>query len=392
MVYLADRTAVLDELLGISIADFDIPDAIYLQAVARYEDLGAWLSNYWECSHAVGIIYPQGAMRLGTVVQPINPRDDYDLDLVCRRDIAKAVTTQAALKEDCGTGILGYVRSNPDGSPSRKEGGRCWTLDYPGESFHMDVLPAIPNTDVGGNAIWLTDKDLREWQPSNPVDYADWFHSVMAHEFFEERGRVAKRMDVADVPAWQVRTALQRTVQALKRHRDMHFAKSPKDKPASIIITTLAARAYASGGTLYEVLADVTAKMPSLVEVRNGVYWVANPVHPAENFADRWRRHIGRDCAFFEWMEQAQADIIGYGTDMSSGLDRVLAKISATFGERSAQRAGEHLGTNWARAREVNRLSMSAGTGLLAAAPAVRPNRPVPQHTYHGSLPERRGE
>lgn len=392
MVYLADRTTELDELLGVSIKDFDIPDPVYLQAVARYEDLGAWLSKYWDGSPEDGIIYPQGAMRLGTVVQPISPRDDYDLDLVCRRDIAKAATSLAALKEDCGTGILGYVHSNPDGSPTRKEGGRCWTLDYPGEPFHMDVLPAIPNTDVGGNAIWLTDRDLHEWQPSNPIDYADWFHSVMAQAFFEERGRVAKRMDVADVPAWQVRTPLQRTVQALKRHRDMHFAKSPKDKPASIIITTLAARVYTGGGTLYEVLADVTAKMPGLVEVRNGVYWVANPVHLAENFADRWRRHPGRDRAFFEWMEQVQADVTGYVADMGSGLDRVLQKIAATFGERSAESAGEHLGTSRARAREANRLSMAAGTGLLAATPAVRPSRPVPQHTYHGSLPERRGQ
>ena len=392
MVYLANRTNELDELLGISIADFDIPGAVFLKAVARYEDLGAWLSNYWDDSPADGIIYPQGAMRLGTVVQPVDPRDDYDLDLVCRRDIAKVSTTQAALKADCGAGILGYVRSNPDGSPALKEGGRCWTLDYPHEPFHMDVLPAIPNTDVGGNAIWLTDKDLHLWQPGNPIDYADWFYSVMAQAFFEEQGRVAKRMDIADVPAWQVRTALQRTVQALKRHRDMHFAKSPKDKPASIIITTLAARAYAGGDSLYEVLADVTAKMPGLVEVRNGNYWVANPVHPEENFADRWRRHPGRDRAFFEWMEQVRADVTGYGADMGSGLDRVLQKIAATFGERSALRAGEHLGTTRARAREASGLSMAAGTGVLAAAPAVRPNRPVPQHTYHGSLPERRGQ
>ena len=147
---------------------------------------------------------------------------------------------------------------------------------------------------MGGNAIWLTDKDLHLWQPGNPIDYADWFYSVMAQAFFEEQARVAKRMDIADVPAWQVRTALQRTVQALKRHRDMHFAKSPKDKPASIIITTLAARGYA-GVLPLRGACHVTAKMPGLVEVRTGNYWVANPVHPEENFANRWRRHPGRD-------------------------------------------------------------------------------------------------
>ena len=89
------------------------------------------------------------------------------------------------------------------------------------------------------------------------------------------------------------------------------------------------------------MLADITAKMPDLVEVRNGIYWVANPVQPDENFADRWRSHPFRGRHFFEWMERVHQDITGYGADMGSGLDRVLEKIAASFGERSAERAGE---------------------------------------------------
>ena len=198
-------------------------------------------------------------------------------------------------------------------------------------------------------------------------------------------------MDVANVPAWQVKTALQRTVQALKRHRDLHFEKSPKDKPASIIITTLAALAYTGGGTLYEVLADVTAKMPCLIEVRDGVYWVPNPVQPDENFADRWGSHHTRSRQFFDWIEKAQRDVTGYGTDMGSGLDRVLEKIAASFGERSARRAGESIGRRTAQARNAGLLGMASGSGLLGAA-VVRPSRPVPQHTFHGALPERRAQ
>jgi hypothetical protein len=379
----ADSNTQLDDLLGFSIADFDIPDHVYQLAVARYEDLGAWLSDYWDASPEDGIVYPQGSFRLGTVVQPVNGTDEYDVDLVCRRDIAKPFTTQAALKADCGHGIAGYAASGPNGSPSRSEGKRCWTLNYWGESFHMDVLPAIPNTDDGGNSIWITDRDLRLWQPSNPIDYADWFHRRMRNELLRMREAVAKRMDVADVPAWRVKTTLQRTVQALKRHRDLYFADSPEDKPASIIITTLAAMAFTGGDALYEVLADVTAKMPGLVEVRNGVYWIANPVQPDENFADRWRNNPGRDQSFFRWMEQVQEDVTGYGSER--GIDEVLSKIAKSFGERPSQRAGEYLGSGTARARETGMLGMAAGTGLLGVV--SRPTRPVPQHTFHGSLP-----
>ncbi len=377
-----DRNEQLDEILGTSIAGFDIPQAVYLRAVGRYEAVGAWLSDYWSRSPVGGLVYPQGSFRLGTVVQPIDERGEYDIDLVCRRDIAKESTTQAALKLDVGTGLGLYVASGPDGDPTRSEGNRCWTLDYADEPFHMDILPALPDPDGVENAILLTDKDLRAWQHSNPIDYASWFHVRMRQEFIRLREAAAgiKGVDVADVPDWTVKTTLQQSVQALKRHRDMFFAGRPKDRPASIIITTLAATAYLGGGTLYEVLVDVTAKMPDLVERRNGVYWVENPVHPEENFADRWRTHPGSERRFFEWMEQAEATFAGYGSDL--GVDTVLEKIARSLGEGPARLAGRIAGSGVAKAREAGSLAVGAG-GLLSTT--VR--RPTPQHTFHGDAP-----
>lgn len=381
-MFTTERSEQLDQLLGTSIADFDIPDEVYERSVARYEDVGAWLSEYWTES-SDGLVYPQGSFRLGTVVQPINPRDDYDIDLVCRRDLDEESTTQAELKLDVGKGLYLYVASGPDGNPTRAEGKRCWTLDWPRERFHMDVLPAIPDAEGVLNAILLTDKDLRQWQHSNPIDFASWFEGRMHEEFVQLREAIAKRMQVSDVPAWSVKTTLQRTVQALKRHRDLFFEETPKERPASIIITTLAAKAYAGGGSLYEVLVDVTKKMPGLVELRNGVYWIPNPVQPEENFADRWRTHPGRDRRFFEWMERAQSDFTDYGTEL--GVDRVLEKIARTFGQGPAKRAGETLGAGVSRAREAGRLGIGASTGLLGAAT----RRPVRPHTFHGDDPTR---
>ncbi len=378
-----DPDIQLAQLLGTSIGAFDIPDDVYLRAVTRYQGVGAWLSDHWAESAIDGTVYPQGSFPLGTVVQPINPWGEYDVDLVCRRDLSKESITQAGLKEDVGAGLRLYVGSEPDGYPTMSEGTRCWTLDYADEPFHMDVLPAVPDADAAPNGILLTDKGLRAWQRSNPIDYASWFRSTMRQEFLRlsEAVAVEKRMTVEAVPAWRVKTTLQRTVQALKRHRDLFFARTPEDRPASIIITTLAATAYTAGGSLYEVLLDVTVKMPTLVERRDGVYWVANPVQPEENFADRWRRHAGRDRHFFEWMEQAQADFSGYGDDL--GLDRVLEKIATTFGEGPARQAGQATGSRVVAARDAALLGVSA-TGLLGTP--IR--RPAPQHTFHGDAPE----
>jgi Cyclic GMP-AMP synthase DncV-like, nucleotidyltransferase domain len=381
MLAATDSRQQLDQLLGAAIADFDIPDEVYERVVARYEGVGTWLSDYWDDSRSDGVIYPQGSIRLGTVVQPINPHDDYDIDLVCRRDLAKESTTQAALKGDVGRGLGLYVASGPDGTPTREEGKRCWTLDYPFEPFHMDVLPALPDTAATPNGILLTDRELREWQHSNPIDYASWFHQRMRQEFVSLREALAKQMDVDDVPEWKVKTTLQRAVQALKRHRDYHFADDPDNRPASIIVSTLAARAYAGDGPLYEVLLDVTSEMASLVERRDGIYWVPNPVQPKENFADRWQTHPERARCFFDWVERAQADFRSYGAEL--GVDRLLVKFARNFGERSSQRAGELLGGGLARARDAGTLGMAAGSGFLGRTAT----RPVPKHTFHGDDP-----
>jgi hypothetical protein len=373
-----NRVQQLDQLLGTAIAEFDIPDDVYQLAVSRYGAVAVALADYWDESPSDGLVYPQGSFRLGTVVQPINPDDEYDIDLVCRRDLQKESITQQALKADIGYGLNRYVASQPAGNPVRAEGVRCWTLNFPLEPFHMDVLPALPDAEGSPNAILLTDRRLREWQHSNPVDYASWFHARMREEFLELRQAVAKQMDIEEVPDSRVKTTLQRTVQALKRHRDIYFGEQPHDRPASIIVTTLAATAYTGGGSISEILPAITGQMASLVERRSGIYWVANPVQPEENFADRWRYHPGSDQRFFEWIERAHLDFSGYGSEL--GLDSVLAKVAKSLGESPARGAARVAGAGVAGMRDAGVLGIGVGTGALGRAVG----RPVRAHTFHG--------
>jgi hypothetical protein len=318
------------------------------------------------------------------MVRPVTDGAEYDVDLVCRRDIAKESTTQKELKADVGNGVAAYVAARPEGEPRLSEGKRCWTLDYPAEPFHMDALPAIPDEEAAPNGILLTDRELFRWQESNPVDYSAWFYAQMEREYEQTRAVLAKQMDVEDVPDWYVKTTLQRTVQALKRHRDLYFADEPENRPVSIVITTLAARAYPGNGSLYEVLLDVTKKMPTLVENRSGVWWVPNPVQPLENFADRWRSKPRSAERFFTWMAQAQADFASLCEER--GVDRVLTKVAKSLGEGPARRTAAKYGVQLRAARDSGRLGMAARTGTLGAATTTRA---VPRHTFHGDAPER---
>ena len=378
----SERQFQLDQLIDVAIASFDIPDTMYELAVRRYEDVGFWLSRCAEQRGTTGEVYPQGSFRLGTVVRPIGPKDQYDIDMVYRRDVGKASISQAKLKADAGTDLQKYVVRGPEGSPNLEQGKRCWTLIYVSEPFHIDVLPAIPDPDGIRDSILLTDVNLREWQHANPIGYSQWFRGRMTEEFMRLRKEAAvtmAKMDVEDVPDWRVKkTTLQRTVQALKRHRDIYFQHRAEYRPTSIIITTLAARSYRGAGALYNVLVKVTEDMPRHIEYPYGVPWIANPVQPEENFADRWRGDPILRTSFFEWIERAHADFNNLGS--KPGVDRSIDIIAKSLGEGAAKAAGANMGQQFTVASRMGRLGLASPTGLLSASP----RRAAPRHTFHG--------
>ena len=308
-----------------SIAEaLDISDSHYQQAVQRYESIGEWLErDESKVACYSPEIYPQGSFLLGTVTRPIFDIDKYDLDLVCELKRRKDETTQKDLKNLVGYEIILYTCANNINSPV-KEGRRCWTLSYVDSvQFHMDILPAIPDTDPptpiwSDFAIVITDNTLpnysridSDWPRSNPKGYAAWFRSRMEIEFNARRKLLAKSMQarVDDVPEYKVKTPLQRAIQILKRHRDIMFVNDQENKPISIIITTLAAHAYNNESDLLDALRNLVKDMPNHIRRSNGVTLIPNPVNPLENFADKWQEHPQREQNFRRWLGQVQQDM-----------------------------------------------------------------------------------
>lgn len=370
---------ILDDLLEGSIEALDISPSEYLTAVRRYEELSEFLCAYWSESRVDGAIYPQGSMNLGTVTRIFHRNDEYDLDAVCRREYAKGSISQDDLKTDVGDGLELFCRSGPTDTPVLDdEGRRCWTLLYPAQHFHLDILPALPDIQSQPNGILLTDTTRTRWLRSNPWDYGLWFRGVMADELADRMIVLSKRMDVTNVPMETVKTTLQRSVQALKRHRDIYFADHLDRRPPSILITTLAARAYRGAGPLYEVLRDITARMPELITVENGTPRVSNPVQPKENFAERWAGDVSRVEEFYDWMASAYRSFTNLGAD--AGMDRVITKMAATFGDRPATYAATRAGLGTSTLQRAGGLGIAAGTGNLVTG-AGRISKP---HTFRG--------
>ncbi len=343
----------------------DIPDSHFERAENRYKSVGEWLNrDESTIAQYKPNVFPQGSMRLGTVIKPISNKDEYDIDLVCKLEACKADFSQKQLKNIVGKELDKYIEAHNMLNP-KEERRRSWRMNYadPGVQFHLDVLPAIPEDPSCQNeSIAITDNQLpnfsvisSDWPCSNPIDYARWFTNQMRERREAMLKALAESLNksVEQVPEYKIKTPLQRAIQLLKRHRDIVYDRHPDDKPISISITTLAAQAYDNGSELVESLLHIIEHMQDYIEIREGIYWIANPVNSQENFADKWEEYPERKDAFFEWLNRVQLDI----TSMFNETDiaALSEKLKWGFGEDAVKSALSYSGKNSIDVKVSNR-------------------------------------
>jgi len=375
------------ETLGESL---DITQTQYDNLTKSYKAVGGFLQNDPELESYKPIVTPQGSLRLGTIIQPINPNDDLDVDLVYRLTEKDPEWTQKDLKDKVGVRLKGSDRYAP--MLEKKEGRRCWTLlyrdnsDNPKEKYHMDILPSVVDgkyvermtrlfsesfsaQTIDRISIRITDKEAEdyatstckeEWLKSNPDGYALWFASRCKAD------KSVKLMAEAIVPIEKYnkdKTVLQRIVQILKRHRDMMFRYDTDDKPISIIITTLAARAYNGEKNLLEGLVNVIENMEkSIIKNDKGEDVVPNPVNPEENFADKWPTHPKRRENFYKWLAAVKKDV----HEILDGANRIQIQntMNRVFGKDLITKASSLL-------VERRKSKLATGAALLTSAGKV---------------------
>jgi hypothetical protein len=374
---------MLSMLLAGAVEVLDISPDLQQIAVDRYQEVGNWLAEYADVRCDV---FPQGSFRLGTVVRPATAAGEYDIDLVFRMLIAKEDTSQVQLKAGAGALLNNYVswknvHGHTDGPTGLHDRRRCWTLEYTDHGFHLDVLPAIPDTGFPPNGILLTDKQLFHWQHSDPIKYSSWFRG-RSKELQRKliAAAEARQMNVDEVPEWTVRCTLQRLVQVLKWHCMLYFADNSDDRPPSVLLTTLAAKAYRGETDLVTAARTALAGMHDHIETRNGKYWVPNPAHEKENFADKWNDYPQRRAAFLAWHRDISTtlnDVVGM---QGAGLPAVTARLEKSFGRNEIRLSAKRYGKQLAHQREAGNLRLRPSGLLSTTATGVV----VPNHTFHG--------
>lgn len=343
----------------------DITKTQYNNLVKSYDAVGKYLEADPIFAPYHPVVTPQGSLRLGTIIQPINEDDDLDVDLVYRLIEKNPSWTQSYIKQ-----CVGYRLKDHEVYKKMldEEGRRCWTLLYRQDSvnakerYHMDILPCVADTgyveriqrmesmdfsdDVSKIAIRITDNkmqgfytstDKNNWMKSNPDGYAMWFASRCKNANETRETIMSTIMPVRTYVA--NKSILQRIVQILKRHRDIMF-NGDEDKPISIIITTLASKAYQGEINIFEGLSNVIDNMERYIKVdSNGIYLIENPVNQEENFADKWATHPKRKDNFFKWLEKLKEDkkaiVSQKGVELRETFARTFGTdvIGKVFGE-----------------------------------------------------------
>lgn len=360
-----NKNIILESILD----TIDIPPSAYEKAKQRYKDLADWFGRQEsKCAKYTPSIYPQGSFRLGTVIRPLGPDDEYDLDMGTRllEGLSKSTHTQKFLKDLVGSELEAY-RIARQIQQELEEKHRCWTLSYEDKlRFHLDAVPSIPEDEASRSMIKqavfesgsgeklassivqhagaITDnrhvdysRITNSWKVSNSEGYALWFESRM------EQSRVLlekKAAEIAPIPTAERKTPLQRCIQLLKRHRDVMYVRHSDYKPISIIITTLAAHAYGGEDDLSQALENILERMGSFVNAANPR--VPNPVNPLqEDFADKWSmpkyQHLRLEDNFWHWLAQAKTDFhtIKHSNDPHFLVEQVKTKFATDVSEET---------------------------------------------------------
>jgi len=369
--------------------ELELTDSQFGRAQQAYEAVAKWLAESSDPLLVTIYVYLQGSGALGTSVKPIGV-DEFDIDLIAFAAAASTNISPTALKKAIGERLAEHGTY----ALMLEEKKRCWRLNYAGD-FHLDISPTIsnPNCQFGGELV--PDRKLFAWHPTNPRAFKKLFDGRAALVPKLLQPKVAMQRDVASVEPFPVQQTikgiLRRTVQLLKRHRDHYYLDiSEEIAPISVIITTLAMRAYEYCVKRHvfedglDVIVETIRMMPHFIDhiYVDGVkgYAIWNETTEGENFADRWNSEPARVEAFYDWHAKALADFEAL-RDLV-GLDTITKNMKENFGDRVITSVMAARTNSVSQARKSNSLFVAPALGLSTASSATA--TPVPKNDFFG--------
>jgi hypothetical protein len=383
------------DLLELLCEELELTESQRQAAERSYATVGEWLNAPGSAiARYSPHIHAQGSIALGTTVRPHN-RADFDIDLVCLLEFLQGVSAAELFR-------LVHDRLNEHGTYTKmiSRKNRCVRLDYQPD-YHLDITPAMPHR-LQGTHIYVPDRALATLKDSNPKGYIDWFLAIgrrmpNIRRMLVLANEMSNRATVEPLTLQQSfeKKPLQRIVQILKRHRDLHFEKSPDIAVISVTITTLTAISYERlVGREFETTEDfveaVVRDLPNGLQRRQvGAavhWWLPNPSSPGENFAEKWNDDPRKKTAFDQWHASVLVALDDVLRPKAAGLHTFAAANSRLMGEKLVNRAMESHGKRMLSLQDGGKLAVSTGAaGLVLGTTSAARAMPVRSNTYFGA-------
>jgi len=249
-------------------------------------------------------LYSQGSVRIGTTVKPIN-REDFDLDTVLHiYDLYNKYDPTKIYNA-----LVRVIEADSYYSTICEKKDRCIRLNFKND-FHIDILPGCMVTEDDRNRIAIPEKKLKSWSSGNPRGFGDWFLNLaqspgqfMLKSFSDSLIKAEVESEPLPDTNLYTKTPLQRSVQLVKRYRDIYF-QDKENRVSSIVITTLMGMFYNSEESIFETIDSVLTKIKNdynsaLEEGRR--FKIMNPVDEQEDFTDSWTEAHYR--SFYDFIE-----------------------------------------------------------------------------------------
>lgn len=330
---------------------------------ARYQTIGGLLEDPVDPALGEIIVIPQGSFATRTVTKPPE-REDVDVDAIAYIKGGTDLSPMALHKH-----LFDELDTRARTGGEVKPYNRCVRIQYSDASLpcHLDVTPAERrpgNTnDDGSGLLRVPDRELADWSPSNPVDFAAWFNDIAEAELAlrlpesYQNWVIAKRGETQPLPSHEeitVPNGLRVAVRLMKRHRDVYAERAgrQKSKPISVILTTLAAKAYAKVAASYagralsplDLIEAVVREMPNGFNTPSATerYRLLNPRDPGENFAEKWNADPARPATFYAWHEALQ-ESLRYGYLNFPSKERFRRELAESFGTSAGRACDDYM-------------------------------------------------
>lgn len=388
MLITASANHTLDALLELVCVRIQLTETQDLRARGHYSAVADWLSREGSPLRRFSPhIFPQGSQRLGTTTKPVG-RSEFDLDAICKLTVREPVHPGELYRL-----LWERLAAHETYRPMMKPMPRCVRLEYAGD-FHLDIAPAIPDVEWGGDALLVPDLQANlalahpendRWKSTDPQGFATWFEDCCVAPTWALNEKFA-RAQVDPVPEQEpihAKPALKRSVQLFKRWRDVEYADRTHKAPPSIILTTLSGHFYEGQQLCTDALSSVLESIVSQIELGRRIC-LTNPAHQEENICEKW------DANPAAYDDFAKA-VTGFRDrwqrlQQLRGLDNIQEELAELFGESPVRWAmGEMAKQQVVRPRESGNLRIHPrSSGLLIPTTALSGGISIRSNTFHG--------